>query len=119
MRLAAATCLLVGALAACDRGGAPAAPGGRPTHEPAAAGAHDAAPAAPAGGRTWPADAPSPGAPCNTHDDCAVIHWDGPWPPDPCCDARLGFTPVSSVPEHSFAPTSTAVDLTVDRQTAD
>ncbi|HUS63191.1 MAG TPA: hypothetical protein VMZ28_01570 [Kofleriaceae bacterium] len=54
--------------------------------------ARDAAPATPA--RTWPADAPAPTGACTRHDECAVIRWDGPWPPDPCCDQRVAFTPV-------------------------
>jgi hypothetical protein len=53
----------------------------------------DAAPTA--SNRAWPSDAPSPSEACTTHDDCAVIRWDGPWPPDPCCDQRMAFTPVS------------------------
>lgn len=45
--------------------------------------------------REWPKDAPSPTEACKAHGECAIITWDGPWPPDPCCDRRLGFTPVS------------------------
>lgn len=45
--------------------------------------------------REWPKDAPSPTEVCKAHEDCAIITWDGPWPPDPCCDRRLGFTAVN------------------------
>lgn len=44
---------------------------------------------------SWPADAPSPDAPCATHDDCWVFMWDAPERPDPCCDARVGFWPTT------------------------
>lgn len=43
----------------------------------------------------WPADAPSPDAACASHDDCWVFMWDAPQPPDPCCDARVGFLPAT------------------------
>jgi hypothetical protein len=49
----------------------------------------------PAPTREWPKDAPSPTQACKAHDDCAITTWDGPCPPDPCCDCRLGFTPVN------------------------
>jgi hypothetical protein len=42
----------------------------------------------------WPASAPAIDK-CTTHEDCVVITWDAPWPPDPCCDARLGYAPMS------------------------
>jgi len=42
----------------------------------------------------FPSDAPPRDA-CRTHDDCTVMVWDGPQPPDPCCDARVGYLPVS------------------------
>lgn len=44
--------------------------------------------------RPWPSNAP-PATACATHDDCTVITWDGPSPPDPCCDARVGYKPVA------------------------
>jgi hypothetical protein len=65
--------------------------------KPSTTAARDAAPGKqlqPAAARTWPADAPSPTGACTAHSDCAVIRWDGPWPPDPCCDVRVAFTPV-------------------------
>lgn len=42
----------------------------------------------------WPADAP-PASACEKDDDCTVVVWDGPQPPDPCCDARVGYLPVA------------------------
>jgi hypothetical protein len=44
--------------------------------------------------RTWPKDAPVNDLSCSKNDDCAMIVWDGPSPPDPCCDARMGYVPV-------------------------
>lgn len=44
--------------------------------------------------RTWPKDAPARDDSCTQHDECAMIVWDGPSPPDPCCDVRLGYVPV-------------------------
>ena len=44
--------------------------------------------------RTWPKDAPVNDATCTKHDECAMIVWDGPSPPDPCCDSRMGYVPV-------------------------
>jgi hypothetical protein len=44
--------------------------------------------------RTWPPDAPSATVGCERHEDCTVAVWDGPFPPDPCCDARVGYAPV-------------------------
>lgn len=44
--------------------------------------------------RNWPKDAPVNDGACAKHDDCAMIVWDGPSPPDPCCDARMGYVPV-------------------------
>lgn len=44
--------------------------------------------------RTWPKDAPARDDSCTKHDECAMIVWDGPSPPDPCCDVRLGYVPV-------------------------
>lgn len=87
---------MVAASSGCDRrtttsspakGSTAARAGGAPASH------FDAAPAAEA--RTWPAGAPSPTAACNRHEDCAIIRWDGPWPPDPCCDRRVPFTPVT------------------------
>jgi hypothetical protein len=44
--------------------------------------------------RVWPANAPPATAGCARHEDCTVAVWDGPFPPDPCCDARVGYAPV-------------------------
>lgn len=85
VRFAAALTVIVLAACGSPKGDKPGDEGPRR--------ASDAAPtAAPA--RTWPADAPSPSGACKGHDECAVIRWDGPWPPDPCCDQRVAFTPV-------------------------
>jgi hypothetical protein len=42
----------------------------------------------------WPKDAP-PSTTCSAHADCVMIVWDGPSPPDPCCDVRLGYAPMA------------------------
>jgi hypothetical protein len=44
----------------------------------------------------WPSDAPPSNGGCSKHEECAMIVWDGPSPPDPCCDARIGYLPVLS-----------------------
>lgn len=44
--------------------------------------------------RTWPSDAPPSNGGCSKHEECAMIVWDGPSPPDPCCNARIGYLPV-------------------------
>lgn len=44
--------------------------------------------------RSWPKDAPVNDGVCTKHEECAMIVWDGPSPPDPCCDARMGYVPV-------------------------
>jgi hypothetical protein len=44
--------------------------------------------------RPWPADAPARDSTCESNRDCAVMIWDGPMPPDPCCDERVGFMAV-------------------------
>jgi hypothetical protein len=41
--------------------------------------------------RTWPKDAPPMNDACTKHEECAMVVWDGPSPPDPCCDARMGY----------------------------
>lgn len=46
-----------------------------------------------ASARSWPTDAPANDGVCTKHDECAMIVWDGPSPPDPCCDARMGYVP--------------------------
>jgi len=43
----------------------------------------------------WPADAPDRNAACTKHEDCTVLVVDGILPPDPCCDQRVGFLPVT------------------------
>jgi hypothetical protein len=47
-----------------------------------------------AGVRPWPSGAP-PSDACQTHEDCSVVVWDGPQPPDPCCDQRVGYMAMS------------------------
>jgi len=47
-----------------------------------------------AGERPWPSDAP-PSDACEIHEDCSVVVWDGPQPPDPCCDQRVGYQAMS------------------------
>gem|GEM_PF-5568344 len=44
--------------------------------------------------RVWPSGVPDREA-CHTHDDCTVMVWDGPMPPDPCCDQRVGYLPAA------------------------
>ncbi len=44
--------------------------------------------------RPWPTGAPSTDA-CETHDDCTVAVWDGPFGSDVCCDSRSGYMPVA------------------------
>lgn len=43
----------------------------------------------------WPADAPDPNAACTKHEDCTVLMHDAILPPDPCCEQRVGFLPVT------------------------
>lgn len=44
--------------------------------------------------RPWPSSAPSVDA-CESHDDCTVAVWDGPFGSDVCCDSRSGYMPVA------------------------
>lgn len=80
--------LAIALLGACDKGSTESATGRADPADPTGA----------AGGsqpsRTWPADAPSAIEGCEEHADCTVVTWDGPLPPDPCCDARVGYLPV-------------------------
>ena len=66
-----------------------------PRNDPAGAREKSGAPvAANKSARVWPADAPSRDVGCERHEDCTVAVWDGPFPSDPCCDARVGYLPV-------------------------
>lgn len=42
----------------------------------------------------YPSSAPPVDA-CRTHTDCEIVVWDGPSPPNPCCDARVGYRAMS------------------------
>jgi hypothetical protein len=51
-------------------------------------------PAASASTRAALSNAPPIDA-CETHDDCTVMVWDGPFGADPCCDTRSGYMPIA------------------------